>query len=154
VWAITGLTLRQHQPTLLPNGRMMVFDNHGVSLVRFDAKPRSYDAHRDAMARGGARSRILELDPVSQSITWRYDGDEVNGFYSYDCGSLQPLPNGNVLVTESNAGRAFELNRARKIVWEFYSPHRTRRDKSKTANLFELLRIEPEYVASWLDGER
>jgi hypothetical protein len=121
-----------------------------VKLVRFQSRPRTYFEHRDAMAEGGARSRILEIDPLSQHITWRYEGSEANGFYSFDCGSLQPLANGNVLVTESNTGRAFELTRGGRIAWEFRSPHRARRHKERTANLFEMLRIDEEFVRSWL----
>ena len=34
-------------------------------------------------------------------------------------GKHQWLPNGNLLVTESAAGRAFELNSDKQIVWEF-----------------------------------
>jgi hypothetical protein len=91
---------------------------------------------------------IAVLDPDREKIVWAITGLTPR--------QHQPtlLPNGNVLVTESNGGRAFELNRARKIVREFVSPHRTRHDETKTANLFELLRIEPECVASWLDVER
>ena len=40
-------------------------------------------------------------------------------FYSEAWGEQQPLPNGNVLITESYAGRVFEINRAGDIVWSW-----------------------------------
>jgi hypothetical protein len=34
------------------------------------------------------------------------------------------LPNGNVLITESDGGRLFEVTRAGEIVWNFVNPTR------------------------------
>ena len=35
---------------------------------------------------------------------------------------MQALPNGNLLVTESQRGHAFELTPDKKIVWDYYDP--------------------------------
>ena len=85
-WAMAGSFRRQHDPDLLPNGHILVFDNLGGDPAC-------------------GRSRILELDPVTQAIVWSYAGCNGDRFYSEAWGEQQLLPNGNVLVTESYGGR-------------------------------------------------
>ena len=98
-WAMAGPFRRQHDPDLLPNGHIMLFDNLGGDPAC-------------------GRTRILELDPVTQATAWSYDGcTRGERFYSEAWGEQQPLPNGNVLITESFAGRVFEVNRNGEIVW-------------------------------------
>ena len=94
IWGPSNL-YGQHHPTLLPNGRLLVFDN-GVS-----------------------RSRVLEVDPRSNEIGWSYESEE---FHTPLRGSVQRLPNGNTLITESDAGRVFEVTEGGDIVWEFVNP--------------------------------
>jgi Arylsulfotransferase (ASST) len=102
-WAMSGPFRRQHDPDLLPNGRIMLFDNLGGDPAC-------------------GRTRLLELDPVTQAVAWSYDGCNDGGsFYSEAWGEQQLLPNGNVLVTESYAGRVFEVTRdvEPRIVWSW-----------------------------------
>ncbi len=88
---------RQHHPTLLPNGNILVFDN--------------------GMLRGW--SRVIELDPVREEVVWEY---RAPGFFSAGRGGAELLPNGNVLITESGRGRVFEITREGDLVWEFLNP--------------------------------
>jgi len=64
-------------------------------------------------------SRVIELDLMAKNILWEYRSQ---GLISYTQGYIQVLPNGNMLVTESEKGHVFELTRDKKIVWEFYHP--------------------------------
>jgi hypothetical protein len=89
-----------HMPTMLPNGHVLVFDN---------GERRDY-------------SRVLEVEPVSKKIVWEYRGDPPHSFTSATRGSAQRLPNGNTLICEATNGRAFEVTRVGKIVWEFLNP--------------------------------
>ncbi|MCA9753956.1 MAG: aryl-sulfate sulfotransferase [Gemmatimonadetes bacterium] len=89
-----------HQPALTSRGTVLVFDN---------------GAHR-------GWSRIVEVDPGARDISWEYRGDSPDDFFSRTMGSVQPLPNGNVFVSESERGRAFEITRSGDIVWEFFNP--------------------------------
>ena len=57
-WTMVGPFVRQHDPDFLPNGRILVYDNRGNLPRRADC---------------GA-SRMLEVDPATQAITWRYEG--------------------------------------------------------------------------------
>jgi hypothetical protein len=59
------------------------------------------------------------------------------------------LPNGNVLVTESDNGRAFELSGDGEIVWEFYNPHRAGDRGEYVATLFEVVRLPPDFPTGW-----
>lgn len=128
VWGTEGPWLKQHQPTVLDDGRMLIFDN------------------------GGSRnaSRVLEFDPVTREITWVFKGDEQRVFHSPTCGSNVRLPNGNTLITETDRGRAFEVTREREIVWEYVNPAQAGDKEQFIASLFEVLRFPPEYVSSWL----
>jgi hypothetical protein len=125
VWAFAGLFKQQHQPTLLDNNHMLVFDNMGL----------------------GERSRVLEIDLVSQQVVWSY-GPE--GFYTRYCGSSQRLPNGNTLITETDAGRALEVRPDGRIVWEYTNPHRFGTDDEMIASLFEVIRLPSDYPLDWL----
>lgn len=95
LWGPTNLTF-QHHPVLLPNGNILLFDN------------------------GLKRSRVLELDPLSGRIKWQYAPK--SGFHSPTRGSVQRLPNGNTLITESDRGYVFEVTPKDKVVWKFANP--------------------------------
>jgi len=127
VWMLSSLWRQQHQPTILDNGRMLVFDNLG----------------------NGGKTRILELDPLTQQIHWSYTGNPENTLHSHDCGSSAALPNGNVLITESNTGRALEVTRDKQVVWEFFNPHRAGDNDELIATLFEVVRLDPDFPVHW-----
>lgn len=105
-WVLTGPFVRQHDPDFLPNGNIVLFDNRG------GADPAC------------GHSRLLEIEPQSQRVVWQYGGcDDRPPFNSSARGSIQIAPNGNVLVAETNAGRAFEVTRdpEPRLVWEYYN---------------------------------
>jgi hypothetical protein len=122
VWARRGDWNAQHQPTLLGGGTVLLFDNRGAE----------------------GRSRVVEFLPGSGEVVWEYRGSPGRPLFSAEVGSSQRLPNGNTLITESEAGRALEVTETGEIVWEFRTPHRMPADERLLASLFELLRIEEE----------
>lgn len=128
-WAESNLWHMQHQPTLLENGNMLIFDNQGY----------------------GERSTILEFSPETREVIWFYRGTEENPFYSVGCGSCQRLPGGNTLIIESVPGRAFEVTPEKEIVWEFYNPHRAGEHNELIATLFDVVRIPKDFPLDWLD---
>jgi len=124
VWALTGLWRQQHEPILLDDGNLIVFDNQGD--------------------RG--RSQILEVEPFTQRIVWRH-----GGFDSQYCGSVRRLPNGNTLITETNGGRAFEVTRDHAMAWEFFNPHqRVENGVPMIAALLEVERLPLQGDYGWL----
>lgn len=91
-----------HHPTMLQNGHILIFDN-GVKRQH---------------------SRIVELDPTAGKIVWEYAPGSPKEFYSHGRGSSQRLPNGNTLICESDKGRAFEVDQAGEMLWEWENPIR------------------------------
>ncbi len=124
VWARTGSWRRQHQPTFLADGRLLLFDNTGP---------------------GRDRSRVIELDPLSGDTAWQFGGTPETDFFSKTLGSCQRLSNGNTLITESENGRAFEVTRAGRVVWEFNNPHRAGEQEELVAVVFEMQRLPPDF---------
>ena len=137
VWAAQGEWRAQHDPTVLPSGRLLLFDNEGVFRL------------------GGEEhaSTVLELDPLDLSVGWRYRGSELEPFYSETCGTAQRLPGGTTLITESDAGRAFEVTREGEVVWEYWNPHRAGPGGRYIATLFEMVRLPADFPVDWARGE-
>jgi len=128
VWALRGNWVAQHQPTVLPDGNMMLFDNRGN--------------------RGG--SRVVVFDPATRQTMWTYAPAEQSEFFSNECGSSAILPNGNVLITESDRGKAFEVTQDKTIVWKYINPSQAGDRRQFVATIFEMLRLERDYGADWL----
>lgn len=133
VWVARGPWEAQHEATLLENGQILLFDNTGGrNDVRF--------------------SRILEFDPLSLEITWSYEGTPDNQLRSAIAGAVAKLPNGNVLIAETEQGRVLEVTRDKRIVWEYINPNTTEEDPEVRSAVADCVRIEPSFVADWLDG--
>jgi hypothetical protein len=92
-----------------------------------------------------ARSRLLEVDPLALRIVWRFQGDPPASFYSSEMGAAQQLPNGNVLVTESEKGRVFEITREGEVVWDFFVPDVDRR-RRRRKTLYRMTRLGTDVV--------
>ena len=105
LWATRGAWVGQHDPDLLPNGHILMFDNFG------DYGP-------------GGTSRVIEFDPKTQAITWQYAGDAKRPLASGVRSAQERLANGNTLITESEGGRLLEVTPAGEIVWEYLNPLR------------------------------
>jgi hypothetical protein len=130
VWALTGLWRFQHEPTLLDNGNLLVYDNAGLP----------------------ERSRVLEIDPLSQSLKWSYGGRDEEPLFTFLCCSCRRLGNGNTLITESDNGRALEVTPDGRVVWEYINPHRAGPNGELIATLFEVVRLPARERFPWLDG--
>lgn len=115
-WAQRGPWRRQHEPTLEADGTIWLFDNQGGEA---------------------GRSRVLHYDPATGKML-----AHLEGFYSAQAGSVQRLANGNLLVSESERGRAVEITADGTPVWEFESPHRAGEHNELVATLFEVQRID------------
>lgn len=103
-WASYGPWRFQHDPQFLNDGTILLFDNEGH------------------IASLGGASRIINVDLHSLQILWQYTGDAKEKFYSAFHGMLDPLKNGNILITESMGARLFEITPKGEIAWEYRSP--------------------------------
>lgn len=106
-----GELAHQHNPSMLDNGNILVFDN---------------GSHRPAspLVPGGmvSFSRVLEIDPQSKQIMWEYVDESRLHFFSSFIAGCQRLPNGNTLICEGTTGRFFEVTATKEVVWEFVNP--------------------------------
>lgn len=117
-----------HQPTLSKADNILIFDN-GVISGRSRPRGRSF-------------SRLVEVSPRSGQIVWEYKAKPPRSFFSHGRGASQELPNGNILVSDSDHGRAFEVTRDGEVVWEFSrDPERGRR-----GTFYRMDRIAPAVV--------
>ena len=111
-----------HDATWLDDGNVLVFDN--------------------GLARGW--SRVIEIDPTTDSVVWEYRAPVRERFHSATRGSAQRLANGNTLVTNSEAGQAFEVSSAGVVVWEYWNPSFT--DRGRRRLIGTMTRLDPDLV--------
>lgn len=124
---------RQHHPSLLDSGRILLFDN---------------GTHR-------RWSRVLEMDPITRSFTWEVRGDPKSSFFSGTRGSADRLPNGNTLVVDSAKGRVFEITPSGELVWDFVNPDTIENDgKTLRANIYRMPRLDVSILDKVRSGTR
>lgn len=106
IWRISSPTVaQQHAPVMLDNGNILLFDNgtHRIDhLLPY--------------------SRVIEIDPATKEIVWRYQEEDVSQFFSPLISSAERLPNGNTLICEGTFGRLFEVTSEGDVVWEYINP--------------------------------
>ena len=113
---------RQHMPTMLPDGKILIFDN---------------GPHRKW-------SRIIELDPETKQITWEYRMPD----YAF-AGALsgqEQLPNGNLLICCA-PGVLLEINRQGEILWEY---HNCAKGQNEATAVYRACWYPPEQVEPYL----
>ena len=128
VGIISGPWHRQHDPELLANGNLLIFDNKSL----------------------GYQSRVIEFDPRSRKIIWEYRGTDELPLYSSIRAGQQALGNGNVFIYESNGSRLLEVNRTGELVWEYYHPVRAH-DEGSTRLYAPVIMSAARYRAEELD---
>ncbi len=110
VWAWgPGEVEGQHAPVMLPEGRILLFDN--------------------GWRRG--RSRVLELDPLTGEIVWEFWLPD--HAFAPALSSAYPLPGGRLLVCAGNPGIIMVVSREGEILWEFHNRLEGRREDWRVA---------------------
>lgn len=132
IWAAKAYWAGQHDPQILDNGNVLLFDNRG----NFN-KPEG-------------RSRALEFDPDTMAIVWQYTGTAASPLDSDIRSYAQRLPNGNTLITESNGGRVLEVSPDKDIVWEYVNPVRGGPDDRLIPIICKARRLDPAIAAPFL----
>lgn len=130
VWVGRGSWIAQHDPDILPNGNIALFDNWGN------------------LERPNGISRVIEFDPRTMGIVWQYAGTAERPLASEVRSSQQRLANGNTLISESDGGRLVEVTPGGEIVWEYYNPVR----RGDDGNLIPIVnsgeRLDPAFFAA------
>jgi hypothetical protein len=123
VWCYgPGILDGQHQPTMLDDGNILVFDNG------------TYRGH----------SIVREIEPTSGRIVWQYENGE--DFFSPFRAGNQRLPNGNTFICECDAGHLFEVTPEKEIVWDFWSPFVGQGPQHLGKRIHRATRYSPEAV--------
>ena len=110
-WHQTGPWRRQHDPEFLPNGQIGLFNNNTYhnSLNTFDR----YDPKAPFVTEVGM------VDPATGRYTRIYGDRPDEEMLSVIRGKIDPTPDGGFLITEFEAGRAFQIDASGKVVWEY-----------------------------------
>lgn len=108
-WVGNGATLGQHDPDFRSDGTITVLDNRPLEPIR---KVGGYPGRK-----GG--SRIVALRPGDAGHSVPFASSPEHPFYTPYRGKHQFMPNGNLLIAETDAGRAFETTAGGEIVWEY-----------------------------------
>lgn len=127
-WEKQGPWLRQHDLDITPDGRIEIFNNRSKDVGKW------VDT-----------SQVVAFDPANGSVEVLYPVGKDDRFYTYIMGAHQALPNGNRMITESTAGRVFEVTPAGEIVWDYRLPY-----DGEVASLFSYAIRIPE---NFYEGE-
>ena len=132
-WHADRPFLRQHDPDFIGDGWIGIFDN------------RKEPTERGEMLGG---SRIIAIQPHTDSTRILFPTERSDPFYTRIRGKWQMLENGNMLLTESQAGRVVEVAPSGETVWEWvHEPFSEKKVPAVTkATRVDLTREE---VASW-----
>ncbi|MGD9171703.1 MAG: arylsulfotransferase family protein [Candidatus Thiodiazotropha sp.] len=131
-WHHVGPWIRQHDPDITAQGIIEVFNNNlPVKAERFHT--------------GG--SNIMAFDPYTNDVQIIYPLNNKKVFYTDIMGVQQKLANGNRLITESRAGRVFEIDQQGNTVWEYIEPY----DETHSTLIENTIRYDSEYftVSDW-----
>ena len=129
-WYRQGPWVRQHDPDIMPDGTIEIFNNRSSAL--------------GASVTG---SQIVSFDPSTDTTSVLHPVGDQDAFDSPIMGTHQRLANGNLLITESMAGRAFEVTPQGNVVWDYRLPY-----DDEVASLFEQgMRVPLDYfdVENW-----
>jgi len=113
----------QHAPYMLENGHVLLFDN---------------GPHR--LDETFPYSRVLEIDPATKAIAWKYQESPTQNFFSDRISNAVRLPNGNTLINEGMFGRFFEVVPDGTIVWEYVNPFFGGPPKAQSNGVFRVQR--------------
>lgn len=97
-----GQVIRHHDPDFVDGDTISIFDNNNLQPLVEDGQ-----------------SRIVRVDAPSGELVVTFTGTAARPFFTDIMGKHQLLDNGNLLITESRAGRALEISAQGKLVWEY-----------------------------------
>ena len=106
-WTFSGPMRGQHDPDFQQDGTITVFDNRSAGEA---------SATNEQLGHLGG-SRILAIDPSTGTARVVFGATDSYPIYSPFRGKHQMLPNGNILITETDAGRVVEVTSAGDVVW-------------------------------------
>lgn len=107
-WWRQGVVRKQHDPDWNDRGTITMFNNN-INRVF---------------------SNIVEINPLTYEY-WRPVEGEAYNFYSWHRGNKEETPSGGYLITSTDQGRVFEIDKDGNLVFEYLNIY----DKDKGVNL-------------------
>lgn len=98
-WSSIGPWHRQHDPDFLADGSISVYNNN----------------------MGLGQSNIIKSYPGTGQNKIVFEGAKHIPFYSWQRGKHQHLDNGNILITEPERGRVFEVDEEGIVAWDYHN---------------------------------
>ncbi|RPF71064.1 arylsulfotransferase family protein [Aurantiacibacter spongiae] len=105
-WHKQGPWLRQHDPDIMPDGTIEIFNNRNP-LIGWQHPG----------------SQILRYDPATENTAVVFPKGRADAFETDTMGVHQTMANGNRLITETRAGRIFEVTPSGEVVWDYRLPY-------------------------------
>ena len=124
-WWGAGELSGPHQPSALPDGRLLVFDN-GLNA---------------------RRTRLVVVNPSIREIVWSWSAQPPESFFCPLAGGCERLANGNLLVTNSTAGEAFELTMDGRMVWQLTLPVAVYGAERGRVSIYRMSAVEADVIA-------
>ena len=130
-WYQVGPWIQQHDADWQPDGTVTVFNNN-------------YDASGGRVFGG---SSVMKVDFTGGEVQTLYGERPTQAMYTSTQGDHQVLPNGNLLIVESNSGRLLEVTDTGDIVWEYIN----RYSDQEVVRIPDAVRYPPGYfqVEDW-----
>jgi hypothetical protein len=101
-----------HSPSLFKSNQILLFENYGGRYT---------NQGKQGKLKGSA---LTVYNPQTNTRSVLYAGLKNYPLMSRTRGELELLPNGNVLVFESDAGCIIEVTQSGELVWQYYNPLR------------------------------
>ncbi len=144
----------QHDANWVPAGypdagKIMVYNN---GLGRPDGNYSTVDLIDPPMDDDGNYSIADDKAYGPTELSWQYQADPVESFFSERISGASQLPNGNVLICEGRGGRFFEVNQAGEILWLYRNPSTSngaimQGDPVQQNDVFRVTRYGTDYPA-------
>lgn len=126
-----GVLSGQHQPSARPGGTVLVFDN----------------------GQSHGRSRVLEIDPVSNQVVWQFTADPPERLFCPLAGGCEELPGGTILISDAQAGRGIEITRDGRTTWAVQiNTLKSPNAENSTAEFYRMAAIPAATAASLGNG--
>jgi hypothetical protein len=131
IWAWgRGTILFPHEAQVLDNGHILLLDNGAPNKREY--------------------SRVIELDPIENKIVWSYSATPPESFYTIGRGTVQRLPNDNILISSSGQGQIFEVARDGDVVWRYHNPYFSGENNAKKRGVLRAQRYTSEFIDNLL----
>lgn len=113
-WHQTGPWIRQHDPEFRPDGKISIFNNNVY---------RTAYANNQTNLNTTFSTNIIAVDPVTQKTEVIFGEKAGQEMLSVIRGQHEILKNNGMLITEFDAGRVFEVDSDKNIIWEYVNQY-------------------------------